>query len=147
VIFRISEESLGTPLALALSAAIFGLIHLFNPHSTLWGAIAIILEAGIMLGAAYILTRRLWFPIGIHFAWNFTQGGIFGVAVSGSRSTGLLRGTLSGPDWLSGGEFGAEGSAPAIVLCATAGIVLLAIARRKNHFVQPFWRRRVVQIS
>lgn len=142
VIFRIVEASLGTWIALAISAALFGAVHLGNPNATWLAAAAIGLEAGIMLAAAYVLTRRLWLPIGIHAAWNFVQGGIFSVAVSGGRSDGLLVASLSGPEWLSGGEFGAEASIVAIVVCTAFGIALLAMAARRGQFIAPFWRRR-----
>jgi membrane protease YdiL (CAAX protease family) len=142
LIFRIAEESLGTVWALAISATLFGVIHLIGPNSTVLGAIAIIFEAGILLAAAFVLTRRLWLCIGLHVAWNFTQGGIFGVAVSGTASKGLLRGTLTGPTWLSGGGFGAEGSLVAIALCMIVAGIFLAQAKQKNRFVQPFWRVR-----
>jgi hypothetical protein len=102
VLFRNLEEQFGTWAALAASAGIFGLIHLSNPHSSLWAATAIAIEAGILLGAGFVLTRRLWLVMGIHFAWNFTQGGVFGVAVSGGRASGLLTSSLSGSPFLSG---------------------------------------------
>ena len=140
LIFRITERSLGTFWALAISAVLFGLIHLVGPRTTVYAAIAIIFEAGILLAAAFILTRRLWLCIGTHIAWNFTQGGIFGVSVSGTPSRGLLRGTLSGPDFLTGGAFGVEASIVAIVLCVSVAAVLLILARRKHRFVLPFWR-------
>jgi CAAX protease family protein len=141
VIFRIIEASLGTWIALVISAALFGLVHLGNPNATWLAAAAISLEAGIMLAAAYVLTRRLWLPIGIHAAWNFTQGGIFSVAVSGGKTDGLLVATLSGPSWLSGGEFGAEASVIAILLCTALGAYLLVLAARRGNFVAPFWKR------
>jgi membrane protease YdiL (CAAX protease family) len=133
VLFRTVEAALGSWWALAVSAVVFGVIHLLNRHATLQGALAIILEAGVLLAAAYLLTRRLWFCIGTHIAWNFVQGGVFGVAVSGSTSTGLLRGELSGPIWLSGGEFGAEASVVAIAVCllAAAGFLLCAVRRHR----------------
>jgi len=141
VIFRIIEASLGTWIALAISAALFGLVHLGNPNASWVAAAAISLEAGIMLAAAYVLTRRLWLPIGIHAAWNFTQGGIFSVAVSGGKTDGLLVATLSGPNWLSGGEFGAEASVVAMLLCTALGVWLLVLAARRGMFVAPFWKR------
>jgi membrane protease YdiL (CAAX protease family) len=140
VIFRITEESLGSGIALLISASLFGLIHLIDPHATLQDAVAIIFEAGILLAAAYMVTRRLWLPIGAHVGWNFTQGGIFGAAVSGNPVNGLLHGTLNGPAFLAGGEFGAEASIVSIVLCTLAGGALLALARRRGHFREPFWR-------
>lgn len=140
-LFRVAEESLGTWLALAISALIFGLLHLANPNATLWGAIAIAIEAGIMLAAAFVYTRRLWLPIGIHFAWNFVQGAVFGVAVSGNEAKGLLQSTLSGPSLLSGGDFGAEGSIFAIVVCLVAGIYLIWKSHKDGKFIPPFWQR------
>ncbi len=141
IVFRIVEGALGTWIALAISAAIFGLLHLVNPNATLQGAVAIVFEAGVMLAAAYVLTRRLWLPIGIHAGWNFTQGGIFGVSVSGHPSGGLLDGVLSGPSWLSGGEFGAEASIVAVVLGIALGTTLLVMAWRRGRFIAPYWRR------
>lgn len=141
ILFRIVEESLGTWLSLLISALIFGLFHLANPNATLWGAIAIAIEAGIMLAAAFVYTRRLWLPIGIHFAWNFMQGAVFGVAVSGNEAKGLLQSTLSGPSWLSGGDFGAEGSIFAVLVCLVAGIYLIWKSHKDGKFIPPFWRR------
>jgi hypothetical protein len=141
VLFRIMEEGLGTWLALLISALIFGLLHLMNPNATLIAGVAIALEAGVLLAAAYASTRRLWLPIGLHFAWNFTQGGVFGVAVSGVNFKGLLQSTLTGPELFSGGEFGAEASIVAIVVGIAAGIYFLWRARAKGNFVKPFWQR------
>jgi membrane protease YdiL (CAAX protease family) len=141
IVFRIVEGALGTWIALTLSSAIFGLLHLLNPHSTAQGAVAIVFEAGVMLAAAYLLTRRLWLPIGIHAGWNFTQGGVFGVSVSGHPSGGLLDGVLSGPEWLSGGTFGAEASIVAVVLGIALGTTLLVMAHRRGRFIAPYWRR------
>jgi hypothetical protein len=141
VIFRLLEESLGTWIALAISAALFGLGHLASPGATPLTALAIALEAGIMLAAAYVLTRRLWLAIGIHAAWNFTQSGIFSVPTSGIPMNGIFIGSLSGPTWLSGGAFGAEASVVAVALCTALGLGLLWLAHRRGHFIAPFWRR------
>jgi len=141
IVFRIVERSLGTWIALLISAALFGLVHLGNPRASLLGAVAIIFEAGIMLAGAYLLTRRLWLPIGIHIGWNFTQGGVFSVPVSGFALTGLFDSTLSGPEWLSGGEFGAEASIVAVVVCVALALVFLTLAARRGHFIAPHWRR------
>ena len=141
VLFRIIEETLGTWIALALTALMFGFAHMMNPNATLFSSFAIAMEAGILLGAAYVLTRRLWLAVGIHFAWNFTQGGIFGGRVSGLTMDGLLESELSGPALLSGGEFGVEASIFAVVLGVGTGVWFLVRAGRKGHFVAPFWRR------
>jgi membrane protease YdiL (CAAX protease family) len=139
IVFRILEQSLGSWIALAVSAALFGILHLLNPGATLLNAAAIGIEAGVLLAAAYMLTRRLWFCIGIHIAWNFTQGGVFSVAVSGGSSKGLLQSRMVGPEWLTGGTFGVEASIVALAVCAVAGIALLVAAVRKGHVVRPFW--------
>ena len=137
IVFRIVEGVLGTWIAFVVSSALFGFLHLLNPQATLQGAAAIVFEAGVMLAAAYVLTRRLWLPIGIHAGWNFTQGGIFGISVSGFRSDGLFDGTLTGPDWLSGGTFGAEASIVAVVLGVVLGATLVVMALRRGRL----WRR------
>ncbi len=141
VLFRITEDWLGSWWALALSATFFGSAHLANPHATMTAAVAIMIEAGVMLGAAYMLTRRLWLPIGIHAGWNFTQGGIFGVPVSGTAPHGLLDSTLTGPTWLSGGEFGAEASIIAVALSGALGVLMIVRVARGGGLV-PRRRRR-----
>ena len=141
VIFRLLEESLGTWIALAISALLFGFGHLMSPNVTLLALLAIVFEAGIMLAAAYLLTRRLWLAIGIHAAWNFTQSGVFSVPTSGIAMHGLFVAELSGPPWLTGGAFGVEASVVAVVLCTALGLTLLALAARRGRFIAPFWRR------
>jgi hypothetical protein len=141
VVFRIAEEWLGSWLALAISALLFGLAHLANPGADMLSSMAVALEAGIMLAAAYMVTRRVWFAIGIHIAWNFTQGGVFGITTSGVEGKGYLQGRLQGAPVLTGGAFGAEASIVAVVVCLIAGFCMLWRAHTKNHFVRPSWRR------
>ncbi|MEO5866555.1 MAG: type II CAAX endopeptidase family protein [Sphingomonas sp.] len=141
IFFRLVESWLGSWIALAASAALFGALHLGNPNATLVAGAAIALEAGIMLAALYMLTRRLWAAIGVHAAWNFTQGGVYGIAVSGFRQDGLFVPHVAGSDLLTGGSFGAEASLPAIVVCTLAGAAILWKAYRKGNFVAPFWVR------
>ncbi|HEX4423188.1 MAG TPA: CPBP family intramembrane glutamic endopeptidase [Kofleriaceae bacterium] len=141
IFFRLVERSLGTWIALALSAALFGVLHAFNVGATVVSTIAIALEAGVLLAAAFALTRRLWLPFGLHAAWNFTEGGIFGASISGGQPRGLLTSQLSGPELLTGGSFGPEASVVAVVVCLAAGITLLALAHRRGQFLPPRWRR------
>ena len=141
VLFRIVEESLGTWIALALTSLLFGFVHMWNPNATVFSSFAIAMEAGVLLGAAYVLTRRLWLAVGIHFAWNFTQGGIFGGRVSGLSMDGLLESELSGPMLLSGGEFGLEASVFGLALGTATGVLFLVRAGRSGQFIAPFWRR------
>jgi membrane protease YdiL (CAAX protease family) len=141
LVFRLLEEWLGSWTALALSALLFGLLHVMNPNATLLAAVAISIEAGILLAALYMLTRRLWMAIGLHMAWNFTQGGVYGVAVSGLDTPGLLFNTMQGPPLLTGGAFGAEASLPAILVCTSLGVWVLYRAHRKGRFVAASWHR------
>jgi len=143
VLFRIMEEALGSWIALAASSFLFGFMHLLNPQGTLEGAIFITIEAGVLLAAAYMVTRRLWMSIGFHFSWNYTQEGIFSGIVSGGESDpGLIKPVIEGPDWLTGGSFGLESSVIAFLLCTTTGVVLLLLAVKRGNIVLPFWKQR-----
>jgi membrane protease YdiL (CAAX protease family) len=142
VLFRIVEEGLGTWWALAISALLFGAIHIANPGATLWSSAAIAIEAGLLFGLLYHVTRSLPICMGVHAAWNFAQGTIYGIPVSGSTAEGWLVSRRSGPDWLSGGVFGAEASVVALTLCTLCSLGLLAVALRRGSIVPPCWRRR-----
>ncbi len=142
IVFRQLEAWLGSWLALALSSALFGALHIMNPGASWFSSVAIAVEAGILLGAAYMLTRRLWLAIGIHAAWNFTQGWVFSVPVSGGEAPlGLLISRRLGPDWLTGGDFGLEASVVAMVVATLAGLVLLLMAIRGGQLRPAPWRR------
>ena len=143
VLFGSVEHWLGSWAALVVSSLVFGLTHLMNPQGTLEGALFIAVEAGILLGAAYMLTRQLWLSIGFHMAWNYTQSAIFSSIVSGNEAQqGLIRSTVSGPEWLTGGDFGVESSVLALVFCTTTGIVMLVMAARRGRIVSPVWKRQ-----
>jgi len=140
VIFRLVEEKLGSYIALLISALIFGLLHMVNPNSSLLAGLAIALEAGVLLGVAYMYTRNLWFPIAIHFAWNFTQGGIFGAPVSGTHlGKTLIQAEITGADWYTGGSFGPENSVQTIVFCVLLAVLLFLRVRKDGGLIRPFW--------
>jgi membrane protease YdiL (CAAX protease family) len=141
-LFRIVEEGLGTWWALAISALLFGAIHIGNPGATLWSSAAIAIEAGLLFGLLYHVARSLPLCMGVHAAWNFAQGAIYGIPVSGSTAKGWLVSRRSGPDWLSGGVFGAEASVVALAACTLCSLGLIAFALRRGSIVPPFWRRR-----
>ena len=142
ILFRWLEEFGGSWFALALTSALFGLGHIFNPNATALSSLAIALEAGVLLGGAYMLTRNLWMAMGLHAAWNFTQGEIFDVPVSGLDSHGLVEAQLSGPDLLSGGAFGLEASLIAVIIATAVGITLVVLAVRQGELVRPWWVMR-----
>jgi membrane protease YdiL (CAAX protease family) len=141
-LFRIVEEWLGSWVSLVISSAVFGFVHLANPAGTLEGAIFISVEAGLLLAAAYMLTRRLWLGIGFHISWNYTQSALYsGIVSGGVTDPGLIRPVIDGPAILTGGSFGLESSLLAFLLCTTTGVVLLIMAVRRGHVVLPFWSR------
>lgn len=142
ILFRWIEEFGGTWAALAVTSALFGIVHIGNPNATWFSSFCIAVEAGILLGGAYMVTRSLWFPIGLHAAWNFTQGEIFDVPVSGLDSNGLVVATLRGPDWLSGGTFGLEASIVALLVATAAGVWLVVRAAQRGLVYGPMWTRK-----
>lgn len=142
VLFFSVEKWFGTWVALAVSSLVFGLSHMANPQATLEGALFIAVEAGVLLGAAVVLTRKLWLGIGFHAAWNYTQQGVFSGIVSGNDAApGWIRATIKGPDYLTGGPFGVESSVLALLLCTTTGVVMLVMAHRRGLIVPPKWKR------
>ena len=141
VIFRIVEEGLGTWWALLISALFFGGAHFFNPGATLWSSAAIAIEAGLLLAMIYHVTRSLWACIGLHAGWNIVQGTVYGIPVSGGASKGWLISNRTGPDWLSGGVFGAEASVVALLACSLVTLALLVVALRRGSIVPPRWWR------
>lgn len=145
VLFRIIEERGGTWLSLTLTGTLFGLMHLLNPNASLWGAIAIAVEAGGMLAAAYAATRTLWLPIGVHFGWNFAASGLFSTEVSGNDTAqGLLDSSTSGSQLLTGGDFGPEGSLYAVLFGAMLTAAFMWLAHRRGRVV-PRRSRRVIE--
>jgi len=136
VVFRLIEEKLGSYIALILSAVTCGLVHFMNENSSL-SAIMAIIFAGAVLPAAYMYTRNLWFPIAIHFAWNFTQGDIFGVSVSGTdRPTSMIVSKLEGSEWFTGGAWGIEASVQTMIFALILTIILLVLSHKKKNIVK-----------
>ena len=132
VIFRWIDERWGLWVALLISALIFGWGHIGNDNATWWSSLAISIEAGLLLGAAYKWSGSLWVPIGIHWAWNYTQGNIFGLAVSGNGAGDtIFATTVDGPDIITGGAFGPEASIIAVILGTLYTIVFLGNRYRR----------------
>jgi hypothetical protein len=143
VLFRSVEAVFGSWAGILVSSLAFGLVHLMNPGATIGAALYICVEAGLLLAAAYLVTRRLWICFGFHMAWNYFQAAVFSGAVSGNAAEpGLLKATIEGPELLTGGSFGMEHSIVALVYCTTIGVILLMIANRRGHLMPPMWQRR-----
>ncbi|MDN5216459.1 CPBP family intramembrane metalloprotease [Fulvivirgaceae bacterium BMA12] len=102
-------------VALILSALLFAILHIFNPNTSVLGMFNLFL-AGILLGASYIYTKNLWFPVALHFSWNFFQGPVFGFHVSGLDMNAVIIQKPQEEQLFSGGTFGFEGSILATIL-------------------------------
>ena len=114
--FQHLEQGIGAIAAITVFSVMFGTVHLANPGASLWGLINTIL-IGVLLSIAYLRTRALWLPWGIHFGWNLALGFLFGLPVSGLRIFNVLvRTTATGPHWVTGGNYGVEASATTVVV-------------------------------
>lgn len=139
VVLRLMWGAFGPWAALAISALLFGAGHVGNPGATWFTTACIAIEAGVMLGAFYALTGRLWVSIGVHTAWNFTQGYVFGAAVSGGNFGEALASSAAEtgyPNWLTGGSFGPEASLPGFIVCVLVGALVLWLARTSGRFAK-----------
>ena len=140
-IFQTLEGRWGSGAALVTTSLLFGLAHLANPvpGASAWmrvaGPLQICLEAGLPLSAAYLLTRRWWLPIGIHWAWDYCEGPIYGCPDSGTHDPHtLLHAALSGPALLTGGPFGPEAGLPFLLVGTLTGVLLLRAAVRRGQW-------------
>jgi hypothetical protein len=128
------EQWRGSRTAILISGLLFGLLHFFNPNGTLWSSLAIATEAGLLLGAAFLWRRSIWFVAGLHFAWNATQT-LLGVPTSGHTVKGWLVAEPSGADLISGGSFGLEASIIPVLVGLVIAIPMLVLAHRKGNLV------------
>ena len=142
ILFRWIEEFAGSWAALVVTSGLFGVAHIGNDNATWFSSFTIAVEAGLMLGGAYMLTRSLWVPIGLHFGWNMTQGLVWDVPVSGNDVDGLVDARLVGDPLISGGAFGLEASVIALVVAGGFGVWLVKRAADKGEVMQPWWVRR-----
>lgn len=120
ILFRLIADKWNIAVGLTTSSLLFGLAHLGNPGATLWAALAIALASGWLFGMAYAYHQTIWAPVGMHWAWNYLEGGVFGCSVSGTPLDyrPLITPKISGTDLLSGGAFGPEAS----IICVAIGI-------------------------
>jgi len=127
--FQKLVESVGRTGAVALASVCFGLVHLGNPDHTLFSTVNTML-VGVPLSIAYLRTRALWMPVGIHFAWNYVQGFIFGLPVSGFRLPAtVLNPRVHGGAWLTGSSYGPEGGLLCTIVVVAAGLFLFLSPR------------------
>ena len=139
-VFQSFERSWGTVTAISLTALIFGFGHMFGTSPVpmaqrLYGCVCLVVESGLLYNCAYLVRRRLWFPIGLHWAWNYLQGPIYGAPVSGLVYwTPLFKSESEGSTLVTGGSFGPEAGLPALVIRTLFGLFLLILAYRGGQF-------------
>jgi membrane protease YdiL (CAAX protease family) len=116
-------------LAIAITSVFFSIVHLNNPNA---GAISLINTAlaGLWFGIAYLKTKDLWFVLGLHLMWNWVQGAVFGIEISGLTDltpVSILREIDSGPSWLTGDTYGLEGGIVTTVALLASTILIRAV--------------------
>lgn len=133
VLGRMLAGGMNRFVALFLSSALFSAMHLFNPNFALLPFVNILL-AGCLLGASFLYTRNLCFPIALHWFWNWMQGPVLGYEVSGMNSgESLLTLRLTGSDLLTGGSFGFEGSLLCTVLLVVGTLAIIGYYERRGR--------------
>jgi uncharacterized protein len=140
--FQRLTDAVGPTASIALFSVWFGAVHLWNPHSggILSWAFFNTIAVGALFAVAYLRTRALWMPIGMHFGWNFALGTVFGLPVSGlDLFSVLVHGKALGPKWLTGGNYGIEASATG------AAVILLGLV--PVYFVTSKGQERFIPAS
>jgi hypothetical protein len=123
--FQQLVEAITSVGGIAVTSILFGLVHLGNAHHT-WVSTINTALVGVPLAIAYLRTRSLWMPVGIHFSWNFVLGFVIGLPVSGfTFPESLLKGQVRGATWITGAEYGPEGGVLATFVILSATIYLL----------------------
>ena len=142
IVFRIAETWLGSYITLAILFVVFIILHLSATGDSPVSAICVALHAAFLCTTSYMYTRSLWTPIAIHFAWDFSFAAIYGASINGyTMDNSLLQTSINGPDWLTGGYFGPQGSIQAGLLCLLTGALLLNRCRRHQQILPPPFRK------
>ena len=136
--FQRLVEACGPILATLLMSLLFGLRHMQNPDAT-QASVVVTVFAGWLMSAAYLRTRALWLAWGFHFAWNAAMGLLFGLPISGIRTfSPVIETNSSGPNWLTGGFYGPEGSLTCALVLLAGIIVLFWLTRDYAYqYAQP----------
>lgn len=135
VIFRLISRRWNMVVGLIVSAFVFGFMHIYKDEVTAWYSLALSVTAGWLLGIAYAYHRTIWVPIGMHWAWNYLQGSIFGFPVPGMafHVTPLITPSTTGTGLITGGEFGIVASTIniAIGMTISAAYTILYFKKRR----------------
>ncbi|MEZ5308748.1 MAG: CPBP family intramembrane glutamic endopeptidase [Pyrinomonadaceae bacterium] len=125
-------------VGLVFTSLLFASLHLGNQNASLFSTINTAL-AGLWLGMAYLRTGALWFPFGVHLAWNWFQGSVFGVEVSGFKSLAtapLFREIDNGSQLFSGGDYGIEGGVSCTIALVVSTLLIWRFCSR-NEVSEP----------
>jgi membrane protease YdiL (CAAX protease family) len=136
------EKLAGSWVALGVTALLFGLAHAANPGAGLWSSVAIAIEAGGLMGAAFLWRRSLWLVFALHATWNGLEQA-FGIPVSGHVDPGLAVATVHGSAALTGGEFGLEASLVPVLISLALTAILMWAAHRNGQIRRPARSRRI----
>lgn len=136
-------EGIGLVWAVVASCILYGLMHMLNPNSTLLSGVLIAIF-GFLRIFGWLRTSQLWLSIGMHAGWNFFQGPIFGFSVSGLNSESLIKHTITGPNWVTGGSFGPEAG---IVVVPVLLLALMVMLLWTNKRVDTPWNRHKKKMS
>jgi membrane protease YdiL (CAAX protease family) len=141
VAFRMIEEKLGTVIALAIMGSLFVIMHSGVKDATILSVASTVVSAGILLPAVYVYTRSLWFPIFLHFAWDFAEPAIYG-AINPSMHVdrSWIESNITGTTLVTGGKFGPQSSLQSVIFCSIAALIFLLLAKKKDNFIKPFWK-------
>ena len=125
------------PLAIVISSSLFGILHMGNAGVTYLSVLNIILD-GVLAGLLFIYTDSIWLVVAQHGTWNYVQGNLLGFQVSGSGAdASIFSFTMgSGPDWLTGGEFGAEGSIITTLVLLVSVVIVYLLGERNERAVE-----------
>lgn len=131
-------DATGPVVATLIISVIFGLIHLGNPGATAASTLVTVF-AGWLLAVAYLRTKALWVGWGFHFAWNASMGILFGLPISGiTNFSPVISTNAVGPFWITGGDYGPEGGAIAVIVLLVLMILLISMTRDLKHrYAQP----------
>lgn len=123
------------PLAIAISSSLFGILHMGNAGVTFLSVLNIILD-GVLAGLLFIYTDSIWLVVAQHGTWNYVQGNLLGFQVSGTGADASIFSFSmgSGPDWLTGGAFGAEGSIITTLVLLVSLVIVYRLGERKEKF-------------
>ncbi|MFD5759000.1 CPBP family intramembrane glutamic endopeptidase [Streptomyces sp. NPDC127044] len=125
------EQRWGSRAAIVITGLFFGVAHLGAPGAGVWSALAIALEAGVMLGVTFLWRRNIWFVAGLHFTWN-TAEQLLGIPVSGHTPKGLFTVDTHGSALLNGGTFGLEASIVPVLIGVLLTVRMFVLAGRSG---------------